>query len=852
MEKEYVVVVHRGVDLEAFDIELSTSTGEGPIPSRSVAIANPRLGSKRMTHWMLTDQEAQDLKNDPRVLSVEIPVDQRDDIQIGLRASQTGEFYRGFNDATDVNWGLRRINEITNVYADSATVSGDYIYALDGSNVDIVIQDSGIQPDHPDFNDYEGNSRVQQIDWYTSSGLSGTQSANHYRDLDGHGTHCAGIAAGLTYGWAKGAKIYSQKLAGLETLQGADGTGIPVADAFDAIRLWHASKTNGRPTVVNMSWGYLGSSTLDPTGGEYRGTPWVYAGDDENQLWDDYGIVSRYGDGARRFPAQVASVDAEIEDMIDAGIHICIAAGNDYHKADISTGSDYDNFATFSGIDRYYHRPGSPYSTRAFNVGNLDSTVFDDNGTFLDRTAGSSKKGPAVNIWAPGTNIMSTSSNEYDTGAYTVYDYPGDSNFKIMSIGGTSMAAPQVAGVLALHLQSQPDLSPAKLLEKITNDSKSVIYETANNDTDYRAFTTSILGSPNRHLFSRYGAQPFSITGSVSIGGLSQGSGGGGSTPTPVTYSLSAPASINEGETLTITLTTTGIDDGISVPYTISGVSTADIGGSSLTGNFSITSNTASVNLNITADVTTEGAETLTLTIDGQSESVNVTINDTSETPSGPIPTYTLSSDVNSVNEGGTVNITLTTTDVDDATDIAYTITGINANDLSSGSLTGNFTIASNTASLAFTLSADQSTEGTETLTLSLDNGQDDIAITINDTSLTPAPDYEIDVTNNGSSSYVLTGTDQNGAVSGNNPSLQFSNGDVVEFTVDAVGHPFWIKTSATTGTGNGASGVTNNGEDSGVVTWVIPADGVYYYQCQIHGAMFGSITVGEGAGEPT
>ena len=363
---------------------------------------------------------------------------------------------------------------------------------------------------------------MQQIDWYTASGLFGTQNANHYRDRDGHGTHCAGITAGKTYGWAKGAHIYSQKLNGLETLTGSDGTGISISDAFDTIRLWHLAKTNGRPTVVNMSWGYLGSSTLDPTGGTYRGTPWTYASETENQLWDSYGIVSRYGDGSRRFPAQVASVDAEIEDMIDAGIHICIASGNDYYKADISTGADYDNFATFAGIQRFYHRPGSPYSENAFIVGNLDSSIYDNGGTYLDRTAGSSKKGAAVNIWAPGTNIMSTSSNEADLG-YTTYDYPGDSNYKIMSIGGTSMASPQVAGVCALHLQSQPNLTPAQLQNKIFNDSEAVIYETANNDTDYRAFTTTILGSPNRHLYSRYGVvNPYTISGNITVNGLSE------------------------------------------------------------------------------------------------------------------------------------------------------------------------------------------------------------------------------------------------------------------------------------------------------------------------------------------
>ena len=51
---------------------LSSQTGEGPIPNRAVEVANPRWGSKRMTHWMLTDEEAQELANDERVLSVEI------------------------------------------------------------------------------------------------------------------------------------------------------------------------------------------------------------------------------------------------------------------------------------------------------------------------------------------------------------------------------------------------------------------------------------------------------------------------------------------------------------------------------------------------------------------------------------------------------------------------------------------------------------------------------------------------------------------------------------------------------------------------------------------------------------
>ena len=83
----------------------------------------------------------------------------------------------------------------------------NYNYVLDGTGVDVVIIDTGIQPDHPEFQDANGVSRVKQINWYEASGQSGVQPANFYRDTDGHGTHVAGTVAGKTYGWAKNANI---------------------------------------------------------------------------------------------------------------------------------------------------------------------------------------------------------------------------------------------------------------------------------------------------------------------------------------------------------------------------------------------------------------------------------------------------------------------------------------------------------------------------------------------------------------------------------------------------------------------------------------------------------------------
>ena len=205
-------------------------------------------------------------------------------------------------------------------------------------------------------------------------------------------------------------------------------------------------------------------------------------------------------------------------------------------------------------------------------------------------------------------------------------------------------------------------------------------------------------------------------------------------TPEPTFALGSSSASINEGDAVTFTLTTTQVSNGTTMPYTITGIQSADLSVGSLTGNFTVNNNTATNAFTLSTDATTEGSETLTLALDNGLASSAVTIGDTSLNP-----TYTLSADNTTINEGASVVITLTTTDVPDATNIAYTVTGVDTDDLTAGSLTGNFAIASNTATATFTLAEDTTTEGDETLTLTLDNGSGNIAITITDSSTTPS-----------------------------------------------------------------------------------------------------------------
>jgi hypothetical protein len=109
---------------------------------------------------------------------------------------------------------------------------------------------------------------------------------------------------------------------------------------------------------------------------------------------------------------------------------------------------------------------------------------------------------------------------------------------------------------------------------------------------------------------------------------------------------------------------------------------------------------------------------------------------------------------------------------------------------------------------------------------------------------VTPLPtgitSYEVGNTSN--TSYRLNGYAD--------PAITVVRGQTYTFSVNASGHPFWIKTAATTGTGDAYNtGVTNNGDDVGTITWTVDVDApnTLYYICQNHSAMGGTITVIDG-----
>ena len=527
--KEYNVILKKDVDYDGFWEDMETETdGLLYIPNRRIEFTNERPGSLRQCWYNLTDAEAEIVRQDPRVLAVEIPPEHRDDIIIAPRGTQYGVFTKTTSDSGNYqNWGLIRGLSTENNYGASSTTGLNFTYTLGGRGVDVVIQDSGIQIDHPEFEDANGNSRFVSVNWGTLHG-GFTQSANHDRDYDGHGTHCAGIVAGKTFGWAKYARIHHQKIAGLEG-SGDSGTGINPTYAFDAIKLWHIAKSTDpntgykRPTIVNMSWGYLTTYT-SVSDINYRGT--TYSGvdvDTTTERENNYGLIYALYNATPTYMTnnRIVSVDTDIEELLDAGVHVCVAAGNRSHKIDEFGGTDYNNYAVTPGGNIYYHRGSSPYGDASLNggqraiiVGSMDSTVYFFDST-LDQKATYSETGPGVDIYAPGTNIMSCTSTTNKWGAGS-QNYPPNTSYKQTNISGTSMASPQVAGVGACLLELHPEWTPAQLKQYLLDNAGSAILNIGT-DSDWTNDTSLKGGLPKVLYMPFTNPNPVRVSGGIAM-----------------------------------------------------------------------------------------------------------------------------------------------------------------------------------------------------------------------------------------------------------------------------------------------------------------------------------------------
>eukprot|EP00123_Amoebidium_parasiticum_P012187 comp21181_c0_seq3/m.28727 comp21181_c0_seq3/g.28727 ORF comp21181_c0_seq3/g.28727 comp21181_c0_seq3/m.28727 type:complete len:388 (-) comp21181_c0_seq3:362-1525(-) len=255
----------------------------------------------------------------------------------------------------------------------AVTLTAATFPATGGQGVDVVVADTGV--DSGVIKSVFGGQSEFMHDVFDEAKT----------DLNGHGTHVAGLVASRDYGVAPGASLWSVKV--LDATGNGDST--LVVRGLTQV-LTHRNRT--RASIVNMSLG----------------------------------------------AGQSPSVNDAVARLVADNVTVIVAAGN-------------------SGVNACTVSPAS--ATDAIAVGATDR---------YDTMASYSNYGECVDIYAPGTNILSTWK---------------DCGYAVNS--GTSMASPIVSGAAALFLSSYPKAVPAAvrrlLLESASNGTINLLDPTSPN-----------------------------------------------------------------------------------------------------------------------------------------------------------------------------------------------------------------------------------------------------------------------------------------------------------------------------------------------------------------------------------
>lgn len=279
---------------------------------------------------------------------------------------------------------------------------------VDGSGIGIAIVDTGLDGSHPDFQvpgkvggNYVVTTQGVQPSPYSVAGSS-------------HGTHVAGIAAGngassggKYRGAAPGATLYAFGVA-------PGGTTAFPAIAFDWI-LTHGAEQDPPIRVVNNSWHCASDATCG---------------------------------GLNSDSLHVALATR----LAQSGVTVTWSAGND----------GGDGFLPQTNLEATNPTPG------IISVANYDDEGRGFRGLCV---SASSSRGSAVqpetwpDVAAPGRDITSTWALGPEVAPVqdSQYTRTPDGRNTYRQSSGTSMAAPHVAGIVALMLQANPTLAPAEV-----------------------------------------------------------------------------------------------------------------------------------------------------------------------------------------------------------------------------------------------------------------------------------------------------------------------------------------------------------------------------------------------------
>lgn len=319
------------------------------------------------------------------------------------------------------NWGIDRIDQISGR-------NNQHSFINNGNTTHVYVMDTGIRWSHREFLDASGATRV-------SGGVDARQNpvvpgnSTNTNDCYGHGTHVAGIVAGRTFGVAKNAAIHPVRTVGCPT---DPLTNQQFIDNTIRGLNWVVSEVTARrsggaawPSVVNWSGGnhtiFTGNNGLQTAV--------------QNVINNNVVLVQAAGNQSGDYTGPTSLFDACQWSFGGTHPQVIVAGGFDYNEG------------------RWTRRPQQD----------------PDDAQYCGTDCGSNG-GSCVDIWSPSTHVIASNMS---------------GNNLTCHLSGTSMAAPHVAGVVAIYLQSNPFATPTQVEQALRSRGTWGFLQTNPNHPNY-------------------------------------------------------------------------------------------------------------------------------------------------------------------------------------------------------------------------------------------------------------------------------------------------------------------------------------------------------------------------------